>query len=424
MISIDYLILGAGISGLAAGQKLKENGKNFLILEKNDSYGGLCDNFQINGFRFDRFVHFSFTNNRDVRKFFDQVEYYAHQPIAYNYYNGYWIKHPAQNNLLPISKEEKQLVLDGIKNRQKYKNSYQNDYEKWLRFQFGDYFAENFPMKYTRKYWGVEARELETKWVGNRVYQPTFDEILEGMNTQETPITYYAKEMRYPKSGGFKAFLSGFVYENCIKYNQEVIKIDAKNKLVYTMDETYSYNYLISSIPLPEYKKLMEIDCNVKNLIDKLYWTSAYIVSLGFKNSLNRNDLWQYIYNEDILPARIYSPSLKSPDNCPEGCSSIQAEIYFKNTKAPNQSKEWILDNTLNQLNKAKIINLDDLIIKDIRFEKYANIIFDHNIYSCRDKIRNYLSKENIITIGRFGEWKYFWSDQSFLSGYNFNSNL
>lgn len=58
MIDIDYLILGAGISGLAAGQKLKEEGKNFLILEKNNSYGGLCDNFEIDGFRFDRFVHF------------------------------------------------------------------------------------------------------------------------------------------------------------------------------------------------------------------------------------------------------------------------------------------------------------------------------------------------------------------------------
>ena len=34
MNNVDYLILGAGISGLAAGQKLKENEKNFLILEK------------------------------------------------------------------------------------------------------------------------------------------------------------------------------------------------------------------------------------------------------------------------------------------------------------------------------------------------------------------------------------------------------
>lgn len=65
-------------------------------------------------------------------------------------------------------------------------------------------------MTYTKKYWGVEAKDLETKWVGNRVYQPSMKEILEGMNSSETPITYYAKEMRYPKVGGFKKFLSTF----------------------------------------------------------------------------------------------------------------------------------------------------------------------------------------------------------------------
>lgn len=60
---------------------------------------------------------------------------------------------------------------------------------------------------------GVEAKDLEKIWVGNRVYQPSMKEILEGMNTSETPIAYYAKEMRYPKVGGFKKVLSIFSNE-------------------------------------------------------------------------------------------------------------------------------------------------------------------------------------------------------------------
>lgn len=35
-----------------------------------------------------------------------------------------------------------------------------------------------------------------------------------------------------------------------------------------------------------------------------------------------------YIYDEDIKSARINSPSIKSPNNVPEGCSSMQFEIY------------------------------------------------------------------------------------------------
>lgn len=419
MIKVDYLILGAGISGLAAGQKLKEENFDFLILEKNSSYGGLCDNFEIDGFRFDRFVHFSFTEEHDVRKFFDQIYYYRHEPISYNYYHGKWIKHPAQNNLFPLSDKEKKLVLEDIVKRGKYKNEYQENYENWLRYQFGDYFAEHFPMVYTRKYWGVEAKQLETRWIGNRVYQPSLDEIKLGMNTLETPITYYAKEMRYPKKGGFKSFLKPFSNEDYIKYNQEVLKIDTKNKIVYTQNDSYNYNHLISSIPLPQYKNLMSLDYLIINAIEHLHWTSGYLISLGFNKELIRNDLWQYIYDEDIYPARIYSPSLKSPENCPKGCCSIQAEIYYKDDNVPDKDQNQLLEDVIDQLSTANIINKEDIIVKDIRFEKYANVIFDHNIYRYRKIVKDYLNKLGIITIGRFGEWDYLWSDQSFMSGYN-----
>lgn len=420
MINIDYLILGAGISGLAAGQKLKELNKDYLILEKSDSYGGLCDNFEIDGFRFDRFVHLSFAKDEKVRKFFDQVEYYTHIPNPSNYYHGTWIKHPAQNNLYPLSDGEKNIILEDMNQREKYKEGYQNNYENWLRYQFGDYFAEHFPMIYTKKYWGVEAKDLETKWVGSRIYRPSMEEIIEGMQTSDTPVTYYAKEMRYPKKGGFKSFLSSFGNEENIRYNEKVMKIDTNLQIVYTENNKYKYNHLISSLPLPEYMHLIKLDDNILYAVKQLHWTSGYIVSLGFEGDLKRKDLWDYIYDTDIWPARIYSPSEKSSENCPNGCSSIQAEIYFKDDNIPTKDKDEILSKTIKQLSKANIIDKNKLKVKDIRFEKYGNVIFDDNIYEARKIVRDYLNDLGIITIGRFGEWDYLWTDQSFLSGYGF----
>ena len=66
-----------------------------------------------------------------------------------------------------------------------------------------------------------------------------------------------------------------------------------------------------------------------------------------------------------------------------------------------------------------KIIKEEDIIVKDVRYEKYANVLFDFNIYSSRKKIREYFEERGIKTIGRFGEWDYFWSDQSLMSGKN-----
>lgn len=53
----------------------------------------------------------------------------------------------------------------------------------------------------------------------------------------------------------------------------------------------------------------------------------------------------------------------------------------------------------------------------DIRFEPYANVVFDHYIYKSRQLVRDYLDGLGIKTIGRFGEWDYLWSDQSLMSG-------
>ena len=47
------IILGAGISGLSCSYHLNKSKVENKIYEKRDRWGGLCDNFTIDGFRFD-----------------------------------------------------------------------------------------------------------------------------------------------------------------------------------------------------------------------------------------------------------------------------------------------------------------------------------------------------------------------------------
>ena len=61
---------------------------------------------------------------------------------------------------------------------------------------------------------------------------------------------------------------------------------------------------------------------------NQLRCTCGYQISVGMKTKNIPPYLWWYVYDEDILPARVYSPSLKSPNNVPEGCSSLQMEVY------------------------------------------------------------------------------------------------
>ena len=222
----DNLILGAGIAGLGAAYALHKDGQSSLLVDKNSTYGGLCGCFEINGFRFDRFIHLSFSENDKVCAIFHSScgEMIKHIPNPYNMYNRHWIKHPAQNNLFPLSADEKEAIIHDFKARPVVDATFvPKNYEEWLRVQFGDYFAEHFPMVYTKKYWMREAKDLRTEWVGTRIYQPSLDEVIAGSQTADTPVTYYAKEMRYPQKGGYQAFLKSMadvaeIYGRCSKY--------------------------------------------------------------------------------------------------------------------------------------------------------------------------------------------------------------
>lgn len=413
------IILGSGISGLSAGFHLNERNIPNVIFEKDDDWGGLCSNFTIDGFRFDKFVHFTFTNEEYVYNTFNNSsELFEHPAISNNYYKGYWLRHPAQNNLYPLTLVEKfKIIFDFVK-REKKEISEIEDYAQWLECQYGKYFAHNFPFAYTRKYWGKEAKALETKWVGNRMHSPSLIEVVKGALAPCDKNFYYSSVMRYPKKGGFRSILNTTRENLDIRFNKEAVSIDTEEKTVCFKDGSCEkYENLISSVPLPEIVKMIKnVPKEVVEAGKNLKHTSGYMVSLGFKKADIAKDLWFYIYDEDILSARVYSPSIKSKDNVPEGCSSIQAEIFFAND-ATAPDKNIVLKNTIEKLSKMLNFTQDDILVQDIRFEKYANVIFDKDVYKNRKIVLDYLNSVGIKPIGRFGKWEYFWTHQAFLDG-------
>lgn len=415
----NNVILGAGIAGISAAYHLKQKGENSVIFEKDNDWGGLCGFFEIDGFRFDRFVHFTFAKDEKIAELFAKSSpLYAHPPVSYNYWRGCWLKHPAQNNLAPLPIEEKVKIIDSFVNRPRKDVAEISDYAEWLRVQYGDYFAENFPFAYTRKYWGVEAKQLETKWVGNRLHVSPLPEVLRGAFAEQQENFYYTKFMNYPKKGGFRSIMNECRKGLDMRLNKKAVRIDTAAKQVEFADGTVeNYDNLISSLPLPEIIKMIsDVPENVQNAAKQLRWTCGYQVSLGFNRPDVAKYLWFYIYDENVPPARVYSPNLKSPDNAPEGCSSLQAEIFFANG-ANIPDKDKILQQTVSKLKEICRFADDDVVVKDIRFEPYANIIFTPEIYESRKVVREWLQARGIKTIGRFGEWDYLWSHQAFESG-------
>lgn len=411
-------ILGAGFAGLAAAYELKQNHVSSIVYDKNETYGGLCRSFNIEGFTFDTFAHVNFSKDSYVISMLERkTEYLVHRPEAMNYYHGFWVRNPVQNNLIDLPVEERIAVIEGfIKRNPEGKIQ---DYSDWLRVQYGDYFMEHFPSLYTRKYWTVEPEELETGWVEGRMYTPTLAEVLRGAMTKDTPNVHYTKEIHYPKKGGYGAFLLPFATEADIRTGKKVTYISsAKKEIGFSDGERIHYDKVISTIPLNEVISSMEnVPDDIREAADELEYTSGVIVSIGLKCENVAPALWFYIYDEDIYPARVYAPNIKSPANVPQGCCALQAEIYFSRRKPLKHSLKELQSATISQLIRMGLFKEENIVVQDARIEKYANIMFTPRIYLAREKVRGYLEQQGIITAGRFGEWDYLWTGQSIISG-------
>ena len=153
----------------------------------------------------------------------------------------------------------------------------------------------------------------------------------------------------------------------------------------------------------------------------KLSCSTVVIVSIG----VNRADLidahWTYFYDRDYFFTRLSTPHLQSPHNVPPGCGSIQAECYYSEKYRPLDRKpEDCIKPVITDLKRCGILREGDTILfKHAMLVPYANVIFDLDRASALKTVHGYLDDIGIAYCGRYGDWAYIWTDESFMSGEN-----
>jgi protoporphyrinogen oxidase len=224
--------------------------------------------------------------------------------------------------------------------------------------------------------------------------------------------------MRYPDRGGFKSFLGPLLPGLDVRCNHRVTHIDLEaRRLGFANGAECRYEQLISTLPLPQ---VVPMFASCPRAIGahaaSLFATSVDLVSLGFADQRVR-DLWFYIYDDDIDAARAYSPSVKSTDNVPEGCSSLQFEIYSSRHAPLAKTPAGLIENCLYALQKMKIAMPGEVLFVDHRRVPYGNVVFDLGMEARRDAVLAWLRAQGVLSIGRFGDWDYLWSHQCMARG-------
>lgn len=443
-----YTILGAGLSGIASSYFLRH--ENCLVFEKNNYTGGHIHSEKINDFIWDEGPHVSFTKNEFVKNLFANNvnnKFFNYPVETANYYKGHWIPHPAQSNLYALPLELKERCLsDFLDSRDKQSISPTN-YEEWLKVAFGETFYNEFPRAYTKKYWTVEPSLLTTDWVGDRVFFPNIEEVKAGYIGPLDKQTHYISEVRYPQNDGFNSYTNKIIEGININLNKQLSKISFKDKKIDFKDgSTINYDQLINTIPITELIIKSDAPKEIKLAANDLSCSSLLLINIAVDHETQYKYNWMYVYDEDKYSTRINCTELLSPNNAPKSKSGVQVEVYFSKYKNIKESIENIENKVKKELVEMGLVkNLESIIYCKSKWVEYANIICDHNRKIALEKIFEYLSKyglnrndqdldpmtdwnknlykgnDEICLIGRFAEWKYYWTDDCILSAKTLN---
>jgi protoporphyrinogen oxidase len=418
-------VIGAGMAGYGAAHRLEEDGIRPVIYERRDHYGGHTATYRVeSGFTFDEGPHVSFTKDRRMQDLLAASidgEYETIHARVNNYWRGHWIKHPVQVNLHGLPTDLVVRILSDFIAAQQREDPPIANYEDWLRASFGDALAETFPMEYTRKYHTTDAANLSTDWIGPRLYRPSLTEVLAGALSPDTADVHYITEFRYPRQGGFIGYLRRFMEQADVRLEHRVVGVDPQaRELTFGNGTTAGYDRLISSAPLPELIRMIAgAPADIVEASGRLASSEVVVVNLGIDRADVLDANWTYFYDPDVLLARLSTPHLQSPRNVPEGASSLQAECYFSAKYRPlAMGLEEIVDRVVADLQRCGVLHPDDrLLVRQAVHVRHANVIFDHERADAVALLHGYLDELGIAYCGRYGEWGYLWTDESFVSG-------
>jgi protoporphyrinogen oxidase len=418
-------VLGTGMAGLGAGHALDTAGVPFVCYDKNPYYGGHTWSFRYDqGFVFDEGGHISFTKNERIRNLLaGNIDGKHEEPQLKidNYWRGHRITHPVQCNMRGLPP---QLIVDVIKDFVAVHQTpmvAKPNYAQWLHQTYGKTFAETFPMVYGKKYHTVAMDQLTTDWIGPRMYRPSLDELVHGAVAGQLKHAHYVDTFRYPSEGGFLSYLEAFAERFELRLDHRVTGLDPKQRILrFANGKEASYERVISSMPLPALVPLIDgVPKDVLEASKKLAFTTAVLINLGIDRADLSDTHITYFYDEDIVFSRVNLPHMFSPHNAPEGCGTIQAEVYFSDKYKPLRDKpETYIEPAIADLKRCGFIrDSDKILLKDAAINRYANVIYDHDRAPALALVHGYLSDIGIVYCGRYGNWDHAWTDEAFLSG-------
>lgn len=233
------IIIGAGVSGFAAAQYLKQTHFDVYVIEKSDHIGGLCQTFKAKNFNYDFGPHIIFSRTKQQQDWWDLWS------DGINY-KDYIVRLSIDGSLekeslfdFPVSKQNLRRIIDNKKDFQFYLNRLgdhnfdkmlsvtssddASNFEDYMKSRIGENAYDKFVRGYNLKQWGCDPKELHVNWASNRPFK---------IKEVSPPKMFGDLNAGYPVNT-YRSIFDKLSDGIKIDFNMDVIKVELSKKSDY-----------------------------------------------------------------------------------------------------------------------------------------------------------------------------------------------
>ena len=414
-------ILGAGITGLTIGYRLRERapGLEFAILERDARAGGLMKSEVKDGFTLDTAGgHIMYTRKPELKKHLwgllggKVVESRRQTRI---FYQGHYVNYPFENGLGDLPRDVNYRCLKGYLDaymaRQSGRAPGPTNLREWILWRFGEGIAEAFMYPYNEKIWNSDLTDMGYEWVSGRVPDAPPDDVIKSALGIPTEGYTHQIHFGYPERGGFQALVDATAapIRDAIRLETPVTHVRRAGDRWEVNGE--SFDRVVSTIPLRSLPGILEgLDPSVSGALGRLQHVNVLCFLIGLSGPGRFPYSWVYLPHPENGPVnRLTHLSNYSPHNCPPGCSSVMCEVTFRGETSPDP--EATLSEIIDRLDEMEIINRDQVVTTAFSREDDAYVYYSRDFLELIQQVRDHLDAIGFDTCGRTGRMEYFNAD-------------
>ncbi len=423
--SIDTLVIGAGLAGLAAA--LYREGEA-VVVEASGKVGGKATTEHRDGFTFDVTGHWLHLRDDEIRALALRLlgdDHFARiQRRSRIWSHGTYTRYPFQANVFGLPPEVvKECVMGAIEaDRRRPAEVRPEDepesFAEWIRFYFGEGIARHFMVTYNAKLWGVSTEEITSRWCQRFVPKPVLEDIVAGaVGCNEKEVGYNATFL-YPRRGGIQSLsdaLADEVGRERIHLSTPIAAVDLERRVARTTDgRELAFRHLVSSAPLTALVDMLEaVPADVREARGRLRATDTVYLNVGVRAPIGQPDHWIYVPELEWPFYRVGSFSNALAAMAPEGCGSLYIELSDRET--PLAELRPRIEAGLVAM--GLVADPADILFMDERRVPDAYVVYDFDYHQSRDTVLDHLRARGVHCVGRYGDWKYSSMEDALIDG-------